>query len=258
VSRLVRWQEGRVVAKLVKQASIRIAFNEFMKAEFSRRYDASFEVLMHGDDAGRFPTWDMPPVFAGGKRHIVCAGVFDADRLELLDDLEEACSLLWQRGMPASVTILAAGNSEVVRTRASTFKFISVVPSPSHEDLPKALCAADLLIILERFGNAAKGIRLSISSKAHLFMFSSRPILVYAGAQTGVARYAKECGWAAALCDRSPSKLAEAIAHLTTDAIASAALVNRAREVATSNHSLEKIQAHFELLMQNIPSSRDY
>ena len=102
----------------------------------------------------------------------------------------------------------------------------------------------------ERFDDSSGGIGLSVSSKAHLFMFSGRPTVVYSSPETGLARYAREQGWADLVDRADDAALAEALARLVTDREHRAGLVRRALEVATANHDMGAIRGRFYDLLR--------
>ena len=96
---------------------------------------------------------------------------------------------------------------------------------------------ADLLLLIEAFDESfVSAIRLSISSKAHLFMFSQRPIVVYAHSDTGIAKYASQFRWAHVISRRGCQYLTEAIKEILTRSDKAKALVVRAAETAKKFH----------------------
>lgn len=58
---------------------------------------------------------------------------------------------------------------------------VDFLPLPgSHDQLPAVLAGCDVLFLPGHFDTAYQNaIQLSLSSKAHLYMMSGRPILVY-------------------------------------------------------------------------------
>jgi len=254
-----RWVEhsivGRVMARiiaasarrLVERSAVRIAFNSYMKEEYRRRYAQDFFVLMHGDSVARFMASGVRREASPDETWIVTTGQFLGDRLALLSDLDKACQVLVARGIRVRATAYAANRipEEVVRE----FRHVRVEPSPTHDGLAQVLQGADVLFLPERFGTAAEGIRLSVSTKAHLFMFSGTPIIVYSDRAAGLARYASEEGWAVLLDRRDPQGLATAIAELVTNAGVRLALTKRAMSVAVRNHDLSTIQSEFARLL---------
>ena len=119
------------------------------------------------------------------------------------------------------------------------------------------LRGADILFLPERFDETAQGIRLSISSKAHLFMFSGKPIIVYSDPVTGIVRYATEDGWAAVVDRRDPGLLADTIERLFKDDVYRQQLIAGARSTAEKNHNLTTIRSSFfKLICSAIPNRK--
>ena len=251
----------RTSHRLVQLASVRCAFNTPMKAEYEKRYRKSFFVFMGADDPARFEPCRQKSVAENSPWRIVATGQFDNFRIPLLHDLDEACQILSQRGYKIEATVFPV--TPLPRDDTKTFKHVLCKPCPSHDDLPKMLCAADLLFLPECFGGArARGIRLSVSSKAPLYMHCGKPILVYADKTTGIATYASSHGWAAILTERSEWKLANALAELFDDPDRMETLGQRARHIALQNHNLRHLRNAFattlrEALRDN-PSKTSY
>jgi glycosyltransferase involved in cell wall biosynthesis len=232
--------------QLVTSSAVRIAFNPYMQKAYAERYGVDFSLLMHGDDFERFSAIEPQRLATTGTYSIVCTGVFDHHRLPLLHDLEQACKKLINRGLKVHAMVFPVN---FPLSDAGTFKHLHFAPCPSHNGLASILCSADILFLPERFDETANDIRLCISSKAHLFMFSGRPTVVYSDPVTGIARYARQEGWAEVVDRRDPELLAATIEGLINDAAARQRLSEKAFLVAHKNHDLNVIQSKFHRLM---------
>jgi glycosyltransferase involved in cell wall biosynthesis len=250
-SSLVRRAVVNASNKLVEVASLRLAFNCFMQEEYQRRYGREFTVLMHGDVPSRFESATPLRLAALHECWLVSTGVFDDGRFPLLHDLDQACEILKAKGIQIKVTIFPI-NSLADSLEDANFRHIDFELCLSHEKLPGILRGADILLLLERFDKLAKEIRLSVSSKAHLFMFSGRPTIVYADPRTGIACYAEKEGWAAVVKQRDPVLLAQAIEKLATDENICKEIIARAEATAGENHDLARIQSTFITLANSI------
>jgi len=100
-------------------------------------------------------------------------------------------------------------------------------------------------------------IGLCISSKAHLFMFAQKPIVVYSAPNTGIVRYAREGKWAVVVDRRDPKYLADIFMKLLFDEKERFALIKNARDIADRNHNLSTIQARFLELIQSLYRNLD-
>ncbi len=243
---------GRVVSKtafrLVNNSVVRLAFNHYMREEYRKRYGKEFSVLMHGDDLTRFQACNPAPKTEKHTHWIVCTGVFGKSRIPLLDDLDQACHHLISKGIHVRATVFSVNELEK-ESSVARWRHINIEPCPSHNKLPSLLKGADILFLPERFDESSEGIRMSISSKAPLFMYSGKPIVVYSSHVTGIARYAKEEGWGAVVDDRDPVKLACAFEKIITDYDERQRLVTIATRTAMINHDLKTIQNKFSELL---------
>ncbi len=239
--------------QLVDRATVCLAFNPFMQEEYRKRYDKEFTVLMHGDDVSRFETMVPCRQVSSEVFWIVSTGSFDRHRLPLLFDLDEACGILSSKGFNIRATVFPVQFSQVAEL-GNKFRFIQFQPCPSHDALVSVLRAADVLFLPERFDETASLIRSSVSSKAHLFMFSGRPIVVYSDPMTGIVRYAREDGWAAVVDRRDPLLLAQTFEVLITREDERQRLLACAQRTAMKNHHLPTIQTTFyDLLCSVLP-----
>ena len=231
--------------QLVERSSVRIAFTDAMQQEYVNRYKRLFSVLMHGDDAERFAGIRAKRLATPDYLWIVSTGVFDEHRWPLLRDLDRACTILAAGGRRVRATIFAVNIPREVDVRGEEFRHIEFAPCPSHQNLAAVLRGADVLFLPERFDDTAKNVRLCVSSKAHLFMFSGRPIIVYSALETGIAQYAKLYQWAKVVGERDPGILADAIEDIVKDAEARQCLVANAQLTAAKRHNITAIRAAF-------------
>ncbi len=249
ISRLVDGYVDRASHHLVAASSIRIAFNRYMKKEYMDRYGLEFSVLMHGDDFSRFN--DAPPKrFASPDEcWIVTTGVFNINRIPLLNDLEQACRILTDKSIKVKATVFTVSPHPDILRKLSGFRHVDFALCPTHDGLASILRGADILFLPERFDETAAGIRLSVSSKAHLFMFSGRPIVVYSSPVTGISRYAKEDGWAAVVDHQDPLQLAQVFERLMKDDVYRQQLIDKACKTAINNHDLASNQLSFSKMV---------
>lgn len=247
-----RWARRVVLSesrRLVERATVRLAFNPYMRDEFRSRYGEEFTVLMHGDGPERFQRARPLRAVADARPLIVCAGAFNKYRWSLLEDIDKACETLAQRGFQPCVVAYPVNLTPDMAEIGRAFRYVRLVPSPTHGDLTSVLVGADILFLPERFGSEVWDIKCSVSSKAHLFMFSGRPIVVYSDSATGVARYAREERWAAVVECRDPLQLAGVLERLITDQAEMQRLIAGARHAAMQNHYLPTIQSSFSDLL---------
>jgi glycosyltransferase involved in cell wall biosynthesis len=114
---------------------------------------------------------------------------------------------------------------------------IRIEASPKDDDVPGVLCGADILFLPESFEAQTRAYtKLSVSTKAHLYMMSERPVLVYGPPEIGTVEYATREGWGFVVSEKSISALREAVRSLINDASLREKLVTTGKRVAMRNH----------------------
>jgi hypothetical protein len=236
---------------LVQNSKLCIAFNNQMKSAFLKRFNKNFEVLMQGDNKDRFENVKPVRNASNGNTLIVSTGDFDSHRLPLLQDLETACEILNNEGLKVHVFVYP-----VNKIPEFVFKHITIGETPSHESLVSFLKGADILFLPERFDSSVDFIKYSISSKAHLFMFSEKPIIVYSHSLSGISNYAKEEKWALSLDVRDSSLLAKNITELIKNRDLQKCLKDSCKIVSAKNHHLPKIKSDFLEMLKLLISQK--
>jgi hypothetical protein len=241
-STLLKWLIRPVVKKsaelFFKKADFSFAFGWPMAEEFKKRYKKNFTVLNHSDDPKRFSIIQASRVYSSDIITIVAVGTFNKYRYPLLMDLDEACIKLNESGLNVRVAVFSSSIDFEGQKAIVSSRFIKLFPDPGNDELPARLKGADILILIEGFDEKfVSAIKLSVSSKAHLFMLSQRPIIVYSGPDAGIARYAKSLGWARTVCERSSFALKSEIENILKNPEESIKLIKTAYQVADSNHT---------------------
>ncbi len=125
----------------------------------------------------------------------------------------------------------------------NAFGFVEFFETPHHDDVPKILSQAHVLVLPESF--AEKDIeytRLALSSKAQIFMMAKVPILVFADKRTGLADYALKTGFGLCVTEDSQSTLDQAVYDIVYDKTLREKLVDQAYKTALENHDAKKIR----------------
>jgi glycosyltransferase involved in cell wall biosynthesis len=177
---------------------------------------------------------------------IVAIGVFNQYRLPLLLDINQACEQLSKKGVDIRLAVISSFIEDAGRVILSNCPYIDIYSDPGHESLPGYLKGADILLLAEGFESKfVEAIELPISTKAHIFMFSSKPIILYAGDRTGVSIYAKSYEWAKVVSTRSVDALVEAIEKILNDPKFSETLIEKAKTIADKFHTKKSNQTIF-------------
>jgi len=222
-----------------------------MQKEYTKRYGISFQSIFHADDPLRFENVTPQRLTKENIFSIVTIGTFDKFRWPLIDDINQSCEILHQKGVSAQLSVISNAIDKKGYSELKKMNHVKLYEDPGSDYLPKLLKGADLLVLIETFDyNRAKAIELSISTKAHLFMYSKVPILVYGSPLTGIVNYALKYNWAYVLTERSHEKLTKCLIDLHYDYDLRQKLIDKAYMVALENHNLSKIEKDFFEILQ--------
>jgi len=246
--------------QLVSRATLRMAFGEKMQRLYKRRYGESFDVTYHLDDPMRF-------LMSSGskieqeiiiKQHrIVYTGSLALRRYEALQDLLAAVKIMKNNSIEIQIDVYCSGIPKDLPIELLDASEIVFYPLPSHEEIPKVLSTASVLFLPESFNVAQKMIEYSISSKAHLYMMSGQPILVYGPEYSGTVEYAVRMGWGVVVSKRSVLLLKAALRELLDSEQRKCQIRLNAQECIQRYHNLKVGQNLFLNLLKGIVHSKE-
>lgn len=255
---LIRPIVRKAVARLLDATDVPLAFGQPMADQYTARYGKVFTVLSHADDQGRFESAQPVRAHSTGIYTLMAIGNFNQFRWPLLLDVNESCRILNDQGIQVRVAVLSSAIEPEGARQLAQAPYIDIFEDPGNDRLPCYLKGADLFLLVEGFDEGfVSAIRLSISSKAHLFMFSQHPVIVYAHPDTGVAQYASTYHWARVVSRRDIQALTQAIRDLLTDNNAANVLVRQATATARAYHSCHMNKKRlFDAISSNVFSRR--
>ncbi|HEY5368245.1 MAG TPA: glycosyltransferase [Hanamia sp.] len=250
LSIVMRPMVNKAVRSLLSKSSVRLANGRIMEEEYKKRYGLPFATLMICDNIDRFRNETPRRVVDNGFISVVYSGNLGNYRWASIIELCEAAKQISLDRVKIMVTAFATIIPPEAVNQLQEIDNLQVLPNPSHEELPSYLKGADILFLPESFEEKrANEIHLSISTKAHLYMLSEKPVLVYASSLTGIANYAKEEGWACVVEEQNVSKLAAALKNLIENREYSNKLINKGIEVYLRNHDQKKVRARLLSIM---------
>lgn len=234
---LVRPAVQRAFRDLLRASACRYTIGEAMAEAYRARYGVPFRVLMQCDDPDRFSEAIPARTRGPGEVEIVYSGSLALNRWKALMDLAEACEACRSRGLNARVTAYVT----FVPEEASALRHdrnVTLKEAVPDAEVPGVLKGADILFLPESFDPRYREyVKLSVSTKAHLYMLSGRPSLVYGPPGLGTIEYARQRGWGLVVDQQGQAHLADAIERLVYDPSRRQELVARGREVAARNHA---------------------
>jgi hypothetical protein len=243
---LLRFIVKRATTQLMSVVDVPFAFGLPMADEYSARYKKTFITLSHTDNPKRFKEAAPLRFHPDGTFTILAMGYFHKFRWPLLLDANECCRLLEKEGITARVAVICSAIDPEGAQEIKRAPYIDIFDDPGNELLPCYLKGADLLFLAEGFDEGfVSAIRLSISSKSHLFMLSRRPVIVYAHPSTGVSKYAAKYHWARLVAQRDVGMLLEAVKDLLKNTTEVNRLVSCADETVKAFHLNDMNQARF-------------
>lgn len=246
ISFILRPACERTFRKLLSRSALLMGIGETMAREYRGRYGHEFVPMMVCDDPARFEAAIPERVSPEGSISIVYSGSLALNRWKALLNLNEAARILHARGINVAITAFSGDIPVEAAEAFGRTTDIGVRPPLHDSEVPGILKGADLLFLPESFDREYRDyIRLSISSKAHLYMMSGKPALVYGPSEVGVVEYARREGWGLVVSEQNPGALAEAVARLATDEPYRLGVLQKARETAERNHSAAAVRELF-------------
>ncbi|WP_129127760.1 glycosyltransferase family protein [Geomonas oryzae] len=239
---------------LIARSRLLYAIGDLMAEEYQRRYGIPFSVLMQCDDPSRYRMDEVRK--ENGAVNIVYSGSLALNRWKLFVTLAEAVRMLRSEGLRVEVTVYAPLVPVEAEPALRDLEVVRVLPALSDHEVPKALTGADILFLPESFDEDVRAYtRLSVSTKAHLYMMSRRPVLIVGPPEIGTVDYARRGGWGYVVDKDDSLRLAEAIRVLVSSPEISCELVRRGEEIASKNHSAPSIR---ERLLQELSDCAAY
>jgi len=208
------------------------------------------------DNLARFRTAVPHRVVNSDTLSIVYSGNLGQGRWMSIIELCEAAKLINILRHKIMITAFATTIPQEAVNKLHEIDNLQILPGPSHEELPSYLKGADILYLPETFDPIkANEIRLSISTKAHFYMMSEKPVLVYASPATGIVNYALKEGWACVVQEQNLNILTHALYELLTNKEYCKELVHKGLEVVSINHVDEKIRARFLSVLSELKTN---
>jgi len=225
--------------KAIKGASKRYVICPSMKDYFEKIFNMPFETLFCADEPERF----LSP-----KKHDAEKGTvflyMGNSRPGRSGEMVKIAQAIKNCGIKNPEFRIYSSNAFKEDVDAlNAFGFVKFFATPHHEQVPKVLSEANVLVLPESF--AQKDIaytRLALSSKVQIFMMAKVPILVFADKKTGVMDYALKTEFGLCVTKDNMEELDRAVYSIVYDEKLREQLVNQAYKTATEFHHAKKIR----------------
>jgi glycosyltransferase involved in cell wall biosynthesis len=223
--------------RLAEVSTNRYTIGNLMAEEYQERYGLSFTPLMQCDDVERFKCVKSVRERDWKNINIVYSGTLSLNRWRSFIHLAKAAEGLQTEGVTIKIMIYAPFIPAEAWDKLHKLPAITLHNALTDKDVPKALSDADILFLPESFDESIRAyIKLSVSTKAHLYMMAGRPILVYGPPEIATVVYAKREKWGYVVENEEVNYLSDALRKLLKNKELRDALVMKGKSVAAQNH----------------------
>ena len=237
----------RKIRSLLNESSLFLSLGPLMTAEYERRYQKHFQTVYLADNIERFDQCIPKRLGNDSKFIIVYSGSLYLGRWRGLLDLDSALS---QMAVESEIRVFTGHIPPEAASAFAACPRIQTHPGLKDAEVPSLFKGADMLFLPESFEAKYQDyIRFSISSKAHIYMMSGRPIVVYGPSEAGVVEYARTNGWATVVDQRNIDGLAEAVMSIEGRSPEIDETLRRGRSTAERNHDDDQVRLRFKQLL---------
>lgn len=241
----------KLFKQFIREIDIPIAFGFPMQKEYTIRYGKKFNSIIHADNSLRFKNAVTERLVDNNTFSIVTIGSFDKFRVPIIADLNRCCENLKLKGLNSQIQVISDAIEPESYFVLKDMDHVNIHRDPGSDNLVPLLKGADLLVLIETFdNNRAEAIKLSISTKAHLYMFSKVPILLLSHPITGISNYAREYNWAYVVNSRNEQDITNALELLLTNNKLRSDLIENAYNVAMKNHNINITEEKLRSILQ--------
>jgi glycosyltransferase involved in cell wall biosynthesis len=248
----------RSLLTLLSAAGARLSNGKLMTNDYLARYNVSFKPLMMCDDPERFDN-AIPKrsTYNDGILVVYSGGLANGRWESIIDLCQAAINAGLSNGIKITVNVFTSVVPKEAVNKLQQISNLKIMPNPSHEELPSYLKGADILFLPETFDPAiACAIRLSISTKAHLYMMSEKPVLIYGSPLTGIVDYAKSGKWAHIIDEQGVQKLTQGLNDMINNPAYCRKLVENGNKIVSENHDKKVVATQFLNILKQLSNER--
>ena len=255
------WQAvgRRQLQRTFDGAAANIAISEEMAAAFAERYKRPFTHFHNTIDTNDWAAIDKSYAASNPFRLVYIGSVEPDKELHSLRDVRQVLQQLADDGRRVQLTIYGPD-----KYRQTVAQHLEQPPLVVHgglfaaADKPAVLSRADVLLLPINFDTTSQNyVGYSFQTKVPEYMASATPTLVYGPPSSPNVRYAQQGQWAAVVATRDLAQLRQTLTHLMDDEPYRAALGQRARQLAFTNHDGTAVRARFRQLLTETAQKGD-
>jgi len=246
----------RLTRKILRNASHVYAVSPEMQRLVSRECGVESEIQLPSTEAPARLTRSDAAIPRQGGPVILFAGTIGytvRDCLDLLVDLIASGKL--ERYGVAGARLHLCANVTDAEKRSYGWDNENIVCRGwvPQSELANVITDADILFLPYSFSETARdAVETAFPSKTADYLAAGKPILVLGPEYSSLVRYASEQDFAEIVKEFSPDALAGGIAKIALSPVYRENLANRALEVFSANHDIERQRRKFYLMLKKI------
>lgn len=244
----------RQLMRIFQRSYRRLTISSAMSAEYKRRYGYEFVHFHNPIDLDFWGENRRTDYSSQNSFKILYAGRIGLGTEKALAQVVQAIDLLVDKGERVSLGIQSSNSDPATLAHFARSGAVTINPIVPYAELPRVFSAPDLLVLPYDFDAAGRAfIKYSMPTKASEYMATAVPILVYASADTAIARDASENGWAEVVSDDDLEVLMRAIATLMHDSERRRELGSTAVSFAEREFDATRVRARFRSVFSPAP-----
>lgn len=246
---LKKYWEGKIefeFENLLKLATKRLAISGAMSKEYEKRYGYKFQVFHNPIDTNFWlkaskRSWEYHKPFK-----IMYAGRIGLGILNSLIDIAKAIEIVNRSGNVAVFQIQSTTYDVSIIERLKQFDCVKFNSIMDYSDIPKKFSSVDALVLPLDFDyKGLKFIKYSMPTKTSEYMITGTPIIIYASAETALAKYASERKWGLVVTNQDVKELSEEIRKLIENLELRENIGKKAQRLAIQLHSINIVSNSF-------------
>ena len=237
---------------LLKLASVRLTISEAMKDEYEKRYGYQFD-FFHNPVKLDFwlkhlkKSWDYKAPF-----NILYSGRIGHSISDVIIEIAEAIEFINKLGYKTVFKIQSTSINHSTINALKEYKNVKINPIAKYDEIPKIYSSADALILPYDFApSSVKFIKYSMPTKATEYMITGVPIIIYAPAETAVAKFFLKNKCAIVINKQGRDNLAKSIIDLIDNDSLRERIGKTAHKIAKANYSYDIVSDKFRNLLND-------